>query len=265
MPRQPRRQSSTGYYHITNRGVGKARVFNDGNDHSFFIDCLRLAQRVCRFKVLAYCIMTTHFHIVIKCEGAVPTSLFQSIGARFSAYYHKRHKCSGQIFQGRFRSEAIETDRHLLSAIRYVWRNPVKAHLCSCLAAYPWSSYNFLGKSGGLIDDELLCSFMSADEWRAFALQEVDDRHLEPFSLRLSDSSARKLVREGCRQFGGVPRDALEKPECPPALAVCLDAGMTVAQIARILNITATGMYRALRKWGRQVPRACTLEASSSP
>lgn len=265
MPRQPRRQSSTGYYHITNRGVGKACVFSERSDHSFFIDCLRLAQRVCHFQVLAYCIMTTHFHIVIKCEGAVPTSLFQSVGARFSAYYHKRHKCCGQIFQGRFRSEAIETEQHLLSAIRYVWRNPVKARICSCLTAYPWSSYNQLGRSGTLVDDELLCSFMSADEWRLFALRETDDRHLEPFSSRLSDGVARTLARERCRQLGDVSKGILGEAGCPPAFVACLDAGLTVTQLARVLGVAVTSMHRAFRRWGRRLPRPCTIVASSSP
>lgn len=195
MPRRPRRYSSTGYYHITNRGVGKTRVFNESCDHAFFLECLRLAQKICSFKVLAYCVMTTHFHIVIKCDGPVPPSLFQSVGARFSAYYHKRHKCAGQIFQGRFRSEAIETEAHLLSAIRYVWRNPVKARLCARLTDYPWSSYNYLGKPDELVDNELLCSFMSADEWRDFAQQEAGDRHLEPFPRRLSDEAAREIIR----------------------------------------------------------------------
>lgn len=265
MPRRPRKHSSTGYYHITNRGVGKARVFNEGCDHAFFLECLRLAQQICSFKVLAYCVMTTHFHIVIKCNGPIPPSLFQSVGARFSAYYHKRHKCAGQIFQGRFRSEAIETEAHLLSAIRYVWRNPVKARLCVRLTDYPWSSYNYLGKSDDLVDNELLCSFMSADEWRDFAQQEASVRHLEPFPRRLSDDAARKIIRRRCDYLTGASAAMLKVQKCPFALAACLDAGMTIAQLARILRIASTTMHRAFKKWGAQPPPLCTVEAATSP
>lgn len=265
MPRQPRKHSSTGYYHITNRGVGRARVFDESRDHAFFLECLRLAQQVCSFKVLAYCVMTTHFHIVIKCSGPVPPSLFQSVGARFSAYYHKRHKCAGQIFQGRFHSEAIETEAHLLSAIRYVWRNPIKARLCARLTDYPWSSYNYLGKPNGLIDDELLCSFMSADEWRDFAQQEVGTHHLEPFSKRLSDETARGVIHQKYDYLNGISTGILKARKCPLALASCLDAGMTITQLARILRIASTTMHRAFRKWGVHPSPLCTIEAATSP
>lgn len=265
MPRRPRRYSSTGYYHITNRGVGKTRVFNESCDHVFFLECLRLAQKICSFKVLAYCVMTTHFHIVIKCDGPVPPSLFQSVGARFSAYYHKRHKCAGQIFQGRFRSEAIETEAHLLSAIRYVWRNPVKARLCVRLTDYPWSSYNYLGKSDDLVDNELLCSFMSADEWRDFAQQEAGDRHLEPFPRRLSDEAAREIIRRKYEYLNSISKGMLKAQKRPVALAACLDAGMTITQLARILRIASTTMRRAFRNWGAQPSPLCTIEAATSP
>ena len=265
MPRRPRKHSSTGYYHITNRGVGRARVFNEGNDHVFFLECLRRAQQVCNFRILAYCVMTTHFHIVIKCNGPIPPSLFQSVGARFSAYYHKRHKCAGQIFQGRFHSEAIETEAHLLSAIRYVWRNPIKARLCTHLTDYPWSSYNCLGKSNELIDNELLCSFMSADEWRDFAQQETSIRHLEPFSKHLSDEVAREVIRRKYDYLNGISIGILKAQKCPFALAACLGAGMTITQLARILRIASTTMHRAFRKWGAQPSPLCTVEAAASP
>ena len=265
MPRKPRKCSSTGYYHITNRGVGRARVFNEPEDHAFFLYCLQLAQCVCHFKVLAYCIMTTHFHIVIKCDGPVPTSLFQSVGARFSAYYHKRHKCAGQIFQGRFYSEAIETESHLLSAIRYVWRNPIAARICSHLATYPWSSYNCLDQSDELIDDDLLYSFMSPAEWRNFALQETGERHLEPFSLRLSDRAARKIAHREQRKHEVITTRILDAPECPSVFVTCLDAGMTVTQLARVTSIATSVMHRAFERWGKRAPRACTVEAAASP
>ena len=115
------------------------------------------------------------------------------------------------------------------------------------------------------MDNELLCSFMSADEWRDFAHQEGSIRHLEPFPKRLSDEAARKIIRRKCDYLTGVSADMLKVQKRPFALAACLDEGMTITQLARILRIASTTMHRAFRKWGAQPPPLCTVEAATSP
>lgn len=265
MPRSARRQSSTGYYHITNRGVGKAPVFCDAQDHDFFLECLRLAHGICEFSVLAYCIMTTHYHIVIRCDGPVPPELFQSIGARFANYYHVRHACSGQIFQGRFHSEAIESESHLLSAIRYVWRNPVSARMCTHPAAYPWNSYRDLGKPNDMIDNDLLTSFMSVAEWERFALEDAGARHVEPFPRRMDDERACACVRELCSGEDASVDVGPTMRSCPPALSRCIYAGVTIPQIARALGLARANLYRAFRRWGPVQVGACSAAAYTSP
>ena len=265
MPRAARKQSSTGYYHVTNRGVGRMPVFFDAKDHEVFLECLLRAREVCDFKVLAYCIMTTHFHLVIKCDGPVPTSLFQSICARFASYYRKRHGWCGQIFQGRFHSEPIEEESHLLCAVRYVWRNPVSAHMCGHPTAYPWSSYLALGKHDDIIDDYLLLEFMSPEEWRRFAAETADDRLLEPFPRRMSDEGALELAHAALAEASEDDVELLSGESCPASFRRCLREGVTISQLARILGLARTRLYRAFRRWGRCHVGACSAQARSSP
>ncbi len=253
MARRARKQSETGFYHITNRGVNKADVFLDSEDHRRFLDCLKLAHNVCAFHLVAYCIMTNHFHIIIRCnsENPIPPSLFQSIGARFSAYYHRKYRTAGQVFQGRFRSEAIESESHLMSAIRYVWNNPVDAGICNVPAAYAWSSFNLLDRENCEVDNRFLKSLMSVQEWKNFALKKNTDWHLEPFSIRRDDEMARLFVQ---KTYGEINLKAVIKMQDERAFSLiekCRSANMSIPQIARIADTPAKNLLRHIRRMRR--------------
>ncbi len=265
MPRRPREQSPYGYYHLTNRGPGKRSVFRDAQDRDFFLKCVKLAHRVCAFSLVSSCIMTTHFHLVINCEHLVPPALFQSIGARYSAYYHKKYGTRGQVFHGRFHCEVIKSEAHLLSAIRYVWRNPVKAHMCKTPDDYPWSSFALLGADNDLIDNRLLLTFMNEDEWRAFALWDNDERHLEPFSHRMTDAAIKKAVKDAFGDKGPGYFWQADRQKFRVALSRCVYDGVTIPQLARYVGKTATALYRSVRSWGKLQVGVSSIEACASP
>lgn len=254
--RKPRKQSATGFYHITNRGVNKAKVFLDSEDHRFFITCIDLARRVCDFQIIAYCIMTNHFHLIVRCDEClpIPSSMFQSIGARFCAYYHRKYKTAGQVFQGRFHSETIETDSHLLSAIRYVWNNPVDAGICKTADAYAWSSYNILPNASTLVDNRFLRGLMSVEEWREFVLQRNSDLHLEPFSIRNDDVHARSVIRRICgnSKLRVMSRGTVSNPgfgdACAYVIERCRRYEVPIAQVASMTEISPSTIYRHMRR-----------------
>lgn len=251
MPRKPRACSKTGFYHITNRGVNKADVFLDDKDRRVFLDALNHAHEVCRFNLIAYCLMTNHFHIIVQVDEGlpVPSSLFQSLGARFCLYYHRRHKTAGPVFQGRFRSEAIESEAHLLSAIRYVWNNPVAAGMCKFAGDYRWSSYGLLGHENTMVDGDFLLGLMDVEQWAAFTLVGDKRRHLEPFPKRISDNAASKLVHKLCSGFELGELRAIGSNSAVNFIEKCKDCGISLAQIARVAEIPVPSFYSCVRNW----------------
>ncbi|MBP1926363.1 REP element-mobilizing transposase RayT [Sedimentibacter acidaminivorans] len=140
MPRQARIKSSTGIYHIMIRGINKERIFSRVVHKNKIIEIIKNIRDDIEFDVIAYCIMDNHLHLLIKADEDKLETLMKKLNIKYAIYYNKIEKRYGHVFQDRFRSEAVESDKYLLGALRYIHNNPVKAGLTKNILDYPWSS-----------------------------------------------------------------------------------------------------------------------------
>ena len=86
--------------------------------------------------------MSNHIHLLIE-EGREDLGIvFRRIGARYVYWYNRKYKRSGHLFQDRYKSEAVKNDKYLLTVLRYIHQNPIKAGIENDIRKYPWSSYN---------------------------------------------------------------------------------------------------------------------------
>jgi len=134
-------------HHITQRGVRSMRIFGSDSDRTEYLRLL--AEQGARFGVtfLAYCLMSNHVHLIAVPEQ--PESLARGIGEAHRLYtrlVNFRQEVRGHLFQERFFSCPLDTP-HLIAAVRYVERNPVRAKLAECAWDYPWSSAAFRVRS----------------------------------------------------------------------------------------------------------------------
>jgi len=180
MPRQPRKISGTGIYHVMLRGVNRQRIFEEPADYERFLLHLLQVKRNSEFKLFAYCLMSNHVHLLLK-ENEVPLAqIFKRLGARYASWFNKKYDRCGHLFQGRFRSEPVESDAYLITVLAYIYQNPVKAGLCNSPENYIWSSRRFLGASK-TIDEAELFEIISLERILAHEQDEQGDRH--PLSL----------------------------------------------------------------------------------
>lgn len=140
--RTRRGESSTGYYHIMNRGINGLYLFNDKFEKEKLLNIMVEEKENIELKIVAYCIMDNHFHFLIKAEKENLMMYMKKIGIRYAMYYNRKEKRRGSVFQDRFKSEVIEDEEYLLSAIRYIHNNPVKANMVEDFTKYNWSSAN---------------------------------------------------------------------------------------------------------------------------
>jgi putative transposase len=141
MPRIPRGQAAGYVYHIINRGNGRSEIFHKSQDYQAFLDLLSAAKKRESVKVLAFCLMPNHFHLVLEPEHTTALSKFmQWLLTSHVRRYHRHYRSSGHIWQGRFKSFPIQQDEHLLTVLRYVLQNPVRAGLARSACNWTWSS-----------------------------------------------------------------------------------------------------------------------------
>jgi putative transposase len=141
MPRTAR-ASQAGYtYHVLNRGNARSEVFHKAGDFSAFLEVIGESSVRLPMAMLAYCLMPNHFHMVVRPQGDGDLSLWmQWLMTTHVSRYVKHHGHSGHVWQGRFKAFPIQDDNHLVTVVRYVERNPLRANLVTRAEDWPWSS-----------------------------------------------------------------------------------------------------------------------------
>lgn len=130
MPRTLRASLGDYCYHVLNRGNARAQVFHDDGDYRAFVDLIGTACERLPMRVLAYCLMPNHFHLVLRPHGDGDLSRWmQWLLTAHVRRHHRRYGTTGHIWQGRFKAFPTQDDGHLLAVLRYVERNPLRAGL----------------------------------------------------------------------------------------------------------------------------------------
>lgn len=140
MPRTSRGVSSADIYHVIIRGSGKQIIFEDDDDRRLFLRLLDRYLKELGGAVFAWALMNDHVHMVIRLPLDLIAALMKKLGATYFANFNKKTGRSGKVLQGRFFSEAINTDEYLMTCVRYVHQNPEKAGICP-MEGCAWSSY----------------------------------------------------------------------------------------------------------------------------
>jgi putative transposase len=143
MPRRLRCNTGGYVYHVLNRAVGRTTLFRKEGDYAAFETVLRQAKEWQPMRVLAYCLMPNHWHLVLWPRGDGDLSEFLrwltvTHTQRYHAHYHTAG--TGPLYQGRFKSFPVQEDEHLLTVMRYVERNTLRAGLVRRAGDWRWSS-----------------------------------------------------------------------------------------------------------------------------
>jgi putative transposase len=148
MARLPR-LTLPGYpHHIIQRGNNRQPIFASTADYQVLLDLLDENARKFEVAIHAYVLMTNHFHLLAtpQTTDGLP-QMMQAVGRRYVRYFNDRQKRSGTLWEGRYRSTLIQTDRYLLACMAYIDLNPVRAGLVAQARDYPWSSHgHFIGQ-----------------------------------------------------------------------------------------------------------------------
>ncbi len=143
MPRKSRTIYEGAIYHIYQRGNNKEYIFQNDNIKSFLLKYLKEYNKKFDYEVLAYVIMNNHYHLLIKTNKVPIDKIMFYLNNLLGKYIKTQLDRTGHAFDGRYRSNLVDTDAYLIWLLRYIHRNQVKANICSRLDDYYWSSHYF--------------------------------------------------------------------------------------------------------------------------
>lgn len=214
MPRKARNKSTTGIYHVMMRGINHQVIFEDDEDNQYFISCLERMGFIngddgsplvqgCTY--YAYCLMSNHFHLLIREREEKIDQTLKRIADAYVYYYNRKYQRSGHLFKERFRSEPVDNMNYFTTLLCYIYQNPVKAGIVDNVADYAYSSWREY--SGEIFSQARICHveavlrripFEELKELVYTPLPEnvgiidIDD---EPLRHRLSDEQVKELIK----------------------------------------------------------------------
>ena len=154
MARLPRLTLPGFAHHVIQRGNNRQAIFASGADYQMLLDLLEENARKFGVAIHAYVLMSNHFHLLLtpQTPDGLP-QMMQALGRRYVRYFNDSQQRSGTLWEGRYKSALIQSERYLLACMAYIDLNPLRAGLVAAPGDYPWSSY---GHYTGLRIDKLI-------------------------------------------------------------------------------------------------------------
>lgn len=189
-------------YHIIMRKINRQTLFEDEEDCAKLIQILKKYKEVCEYKVYTYCLMRNHLHILLK-EGKEPLeTVMRRICGSYVLWYNKKYDMVGYLFQDRFKSEPVEDKEYFLTALRYIFQNPLKVGITNEVKKYVWTNYSdYMGNSKITDTDFVLNLFNETDREKALRsfIEYINRKNGDECmdvteKQRLTDDEAKKII-----------------------------------------------------------------------
>lgn len=157
-------------YHIMCRGNHRHDIFRDDEDKEVYRSILGQVKLTHPYILHSYCLMTNHVHLQIETKDLAPGPIMKMINMKYAIYFNKKYRYIGQLLQGRFRAETIESDEYFLTINRYIHLNPVKAGMVEHPLEYRWSSCReyFADSPNPLIEKQRTLGYFSEPQLEHF-------------------------------------------------------------------------------------------------
>lgn len=187
MGRKPRFTLPIHPQHIVQRGLDRQACFFSPADCRLYLELLKEAADRYDCQVHAWVLMTNHVHLLVTQQSASGVSfLMQRTGQRYVRTINRQYRRTGTLWEGRYKAGLIDTEGYLLTCMRYIELNPVRAGMVANPGQFAWSSYpcNGDGKADGLVTPHPLYLQLGRDKAaRCRAYRKLFDTHLDPETL----------------------------------------------------------------------------------
>ena len=120
MARKPRKKSESQIYHIILRGNNRQDIFYNDTDRLFMLSRIEKYSEQTNIEIYAYCLMDNHIHLLVGKANPNLSKFVQKLATSYAMYFNRKYDRCGHLFQGRFKSEPVETDEYFQTVFRYI-------------------------------------------------------------------------------------------------------------------------------------------------
>src|SRR4030042_5811010 len=172
MARKPRIEYEGALYHVITRGNQRQRIFKDKEDYQRYLKILADYKIRYEYVLYAYVLMSNHVHLLMETRETSLSKILQGINQSYTMYFNRRYGTVGHLFQGRYKAILCDKDEYLLSLVKYIHLNPVRAGVAKEVENYPWSSHRvYIGRGEGerteIVDTNQVLRMFSENKGRA--------------------------------------------------------------------------------------------------
>ena len=256
MPRQARKESGTGIYHVMLRGINRQDIFEETEDYMRMLSCLQqmLEQYddqgnrlppLCTF--YAYCLMSNHVHLLLRVNQEDIGSTIKHLAVMYAMYYNQKYSRSGHVFQDRFKSEPVNDMQYFVTLLRYIHQNPTKAGIVCRVGDYDWSSWKeYTGEVPAalrLCATNAILKRMSLDDLKEMVEAPLEDDVQcldldENVKISMGDREIRQHLLDSYGITDSIKVQEMDKEKRNEIITSCLELGAGMRQLSRLTGVT---------------------------
>lgn len=253
MPRISRKDNSSPYLHVVVQGIGKESIFATNSLKSAYLDDLARFKDDYDVKIITYCIMINHAHILLRTPSVEAVIAFMHrVNTRFAGWYNKVNDRVGYVFRNRYLSQPIFDDRYVINCLVYIHNNPVKVGLVQNAADYLFSGLRCYLDGEGIVDLDCAAELFDVSPQNLLAIMSEKSEHedgLCPIWLDHKESPAARdagianILKNARCNLSVIKHD---KEELCRIIDILRENNITLAEAARHLGISRSTIYNAL-------------------
>ena len=242
-----------GFHHVINRGVEKREIFSNKDDFEHFLTLLCTLCSKYDVTVHSYCLMSNHYHLLIETQKENLSKFMRALNAQYAAYFNRKYKRVGHLWQGRFKSWFVTDEAYLYTLIKYIEYNPIKAKMVKTLKDYPYSSYSAFTNTSTplscLKSSVMFTQFLKLQDRLEFFESWYDEDILKEIQkasrLVVSSVTNKELPR---KRLQALFHACKKKAERNTKIVEAVELGYSQNQIAKVLEVTQGTISHVLRQ-----------------
>ncbi len=161
MGRGPRIEYEGAIYHVIQRGTNREYIFAEHRWKKNLLQEIIKSIEVDQMDLFAFVIMGIHYHLALRTAHTPLSKIMHRMNSNFGRYYNRDRSRTGSVFEGRYKAFPIENENYLLSVIRYIHRNPVRAGICSSVDEYPGAAIRLIAGEISILSAQMSCCLSS--------------------------------------------------------------------------------------------------------